>query len=54
MLDMEGLIRLIERNQTSSLNEGLVKCVEDLKRWCDSVPLKDDISLLALEISAAR
>ena len=50
MLNMEGLIRLIEHNQPSSSKEGLDKCVEDLKRWCDSVPLEDDISLLALEI----
>ncbi len=54
MLDMEGLIRLIERNQPSSSEEDLVKCVEDLKHWCGSVPLKDDISLLALEIPPAR
>jgi sigma-B regulation protein RsbU (phosphoserine phosphatase) len=53
MLQIEGLIQLIERAQASSLNEGLNKCIEELKRWCDSVPVADDISLLAIEIPAA-
>ena len=53
MLQAEGLIRLIEDNQAGSLNDALASCVEEFKRWCDSVPFTDDISLLALEIPAA-
>lgn len=53
MLETEGIIRLIERDHTSSLNEGLVKCIEEFKRWCGSVPLLDDISMLAMEIPVA-
>ena len=49
MLRLKGLIRLIEQTQTGSLENSVVKCTEELKRWCISVPLSDDISLLALE-----
>ena len=53
MLQAEGLIRLIEGNQAASLNDALASCVEEFKRWCDSAPFTDDISLLALEIPVA-
>jgi len=54
MLRLGGLIRLIEQAQSGSLDDSIVKCTEELKRWCASVPLADDISLLALEFRAAN
>jgi sigma-B regulation protein RsbU (phosphoserine phosphatase) len=54
MLRLGGLIRLIEQAQSGSLDDSIVKCTEGLKRWCASVPLADDISLLALEFPAAN
>ncbi len=53
MLQSEGLIRLLEGNQAGSLNDALARCIEEFKRWCDTVPFTDDISLLALEIPVA-
>jgi sigma-B regulation protein RsbU (phosphoserine phosphatase) len=53
MLQIEGFIEIIQRNQSSPLDEGLVKSIEEVKRWCNSVPLGDDISVLALERPAA-
>ncbi len=54
MLNLEGLIRLIEQTQSGSLENSVVKCTTEFKRWCASVPLADDISLLALELPAAN
>ncbi len=54
MLRLGGLIRLIEQTQSDSLDDSVVKCTEALKCWCDSVPLADDISLLALECPAVH
>ncbi len=53
MLNLEGLIRIIERTQSSSLKSSVVKCTAEFKCWCASVPLADDISLLALECPIA-
>jgi hypothetical protein len=50
MLETDGLIQLIERARTRPLSEALSSCVEELKRWCDPIPLADDLSLLALEL----
>ncbi len=54
MLRPGGFIRLIEGAQAGSLDDSVVKCTEELKRWCASVPLADDISLLALECPAVH
>ncbi len=53
MLETDGLIQLIERARTRPLNDALATCVEELKRWCDPVPLGDDLSLLVLELPDA-
>ena len=50
MLEAEGFIRLIEKSRAQPLDESVTKCVNDLKRWTDSVPFADDISLLVVEI----
>lgn len=52
MLGTARFISMIERTRTSSLATGLAACVEEVKRWCDTVPLEDDISLLAFELPA--
>jgi len=52
MLETDGMIRLIEQSRTRPLDENVAVCVEDLRRWCASVPLGDDVSLLALEVSS--
>ena len=52
MLWLGGLTRLIEQTQSGALDDSVAKCTEALKCWCASVPLADDISLLALELSA--
>ncbi len=54
MLNVEGLIRLIEQTQSGSLDDSVVKCTDALKCWCASVPLADDISLLAIELPGAN
>ena len=53
MLNLEGLIRLLEQTQSGSLENSVVECTTEFKRWCASVPLVDDISLLALEFPIA-
>ena len=50
-LDMKGFVQLIEGHRSSTLNGGVAACVDGLKRWCDSVPLEDDVSLLAFQWS---
>ncbi len=49
MLQVDGLVRLIARTQSNSFSASVVKCTEELKSWCESAPLADDISLLAFE-----
>ncbi len=53
MLQIEGLIRLIENTRAGSLHEDLASCIVELKRWCGPVPFADDISLLILEMPSA-
>ena len=50
MLDTEGFMRLIEETRHHALDQAMVQCVENFKRWCDPAPLSDDVSILALEI----
>ena len=50
MFDIEGLTRLVERTQSSSLDTDLAACITELERWCNGTPLKDDVSLLAVEL----
>ncbi len=50
MLDTEGFMRLIEETRHHALDQAMVHCVENFKRWCDPAPLSDDVSILALEI----
>ena len=54
MLEVEGLVRLIARTQSNSFKTSVVRCTEELKSWCESAPLADDISLLALECPIAN
>jgi sigma-B regulation protein RsbU (phosphoserine phosphatase) len=50
MLDIEGLMRLIDSTSEGPLQESLANCIKALNQWCQPVPLSDDLSLLALEI----
>lgn len=52
MLEMNGFVQLIERHRSSPLDVGVAACVDSLKRWCESMPLADDVSLLAFEWSS--
>jgi phosphoserine phosphatase RsbU/P len=54
MLETDGLIQLIERTRSRPLSEAVAACVEELKRWCGPVPLRDDLSLLVLELPEAE
>ena len=49
MLDIPGLIALLEGVRARRLDDGIPELVASLKRWCDPVPLADDLSVLALE-----
>jgi len=50
MLNPEGYIKFLAAAQTVALDKGLIKCMDDLKRWSGSTVFSDDISVLALEI----
>lgn len=54
MLGDDGFVRLIEASRDRPLDEGLDKCIHDLREWCDATPLADDISVLALEVAASH
>ncbi|MGB0715823.1 MAG: PP2C family protein-serine/threonine phosphatase [Phycisphaerae bacterium] len=51
MVQIEGLDRMIGRSQEGSLDDSIGRCVEELKAWCGTAPLTDDISLLAFELT---
>ena len=50
MLEIEGLVKLINDTQAGPLDKSVVSSIEELKRWCGPIPFADDISMLALEI----
>jgi sigma-B regulation protein RsbU (phosphoserine phosphatase) len=50
MLGSEGLVRLIDACRDRPLNDCLSDCMQSLRKWSDSVPFDDDISMLAVEM----
>ena len=43
-------IQLLEQTRSRPLDGSVLDCVNGLKRWCNRSPLRDDLTLLALEI----
>ena len=50
MLQFEGFTNLVERSRSGSLESHLAACVGGLEAWRQGTPLKDDLSLLAVEL----